>query len=131
MILFLNVLMLFSLQRLPLFAFLLLRLHGLIANVFLPKGLFGSLKESNEQIVLQPHGTTGRKSYHLIEVFSIPSSWSDSMFLKLNFSKFNLIYFSNSSRLIGSLPSNYIPSNLYLPLLPPSLHFLLYHKLNL
>ena len=41
-------------------------------------------------------------------------SWSDSMFLKLNPSKFDLIYFSKSSRLIKSLPSINISSNLSL-----------------
>ena len=69
----LKVLMLFSLQRHPFFALLLLRLYGLIANAFLPKGLFGSLNDSTGQIVLQPHGTNGRRSYHPIEVFSTPS----------------------------------------------------------
>ena len=64
--------MLFSLQRLPLSAFLLLRLLDLMATAFLPQGLFGSSNDYR-QIVLQPHGTNGRKSYHPIEVFSTPS----------------------------------------------------------
>ena len=62
--------MLLSLQRLPLFAFFLLKLLGLMANAFLPKGLFGSLNDSTGQIVLQPHGTNGRKSYHPILLYS-------------------------------------------------------------
>ena len=37
-------------------------------------------------------------------------SWSDSMFLELNPSKLDLIYFSKSSRLIESLPSVNISS---------------------
>ena len=58
------------------------------------------------------------------------------MFLELNPSKLDLIYFSKSSRLIESLPSVNISSNLSLALLPPlivevsllTLHFLSYQK---
>ena len=82
MILLLKVLMLFSLQRLPLFAFLLLRSLVSLTNAFLPKGLFGSLNDSTEQIVLQPHGTNSRRSYHSIEVFS-----TQSIFFVIDFVK--------------------------------------------
>ena len=45
------------------------------------------------------------------------SSWSDSMFLKFNLSKFDLIYLDKSSPFIESLPSINISSN---PPLTPS-----------
>ena len=76
MIFFLKVLMPFFVQRLPLFTFLLLRLHGLTANAFLPKRLFGSLNDSTGRIVLQPHGTNGKRSHHPIEVFFTLSIFS-------------------------------------------------------
>ena len=46
-------------------------------------------------------------------------SWTDSMFFKLNPSQFGLIYFSKSSRLIESLPSINITSNLSLASFSP------------
>ena len=46
--------------------------------------------------------TISKKIYCLGKIFS----WSDSMFLKLNLSKFELIYFSKSSGLIESLSLN-------------------------
>ena len=45
-------------------------MSGLDLIKIMKKELFGSLNDSTGQIVLQPHGKNGRKSYHPIEVFS-------------------------------------------------------------
>ena len=47
----------------------------------------------------------------LISLYTCIISWSDSIFIKVNPSIFDLIYFCKSSRLIESHPSINIPSN--------------------
>ena len=68
----LKFLMLFCPQLLPFFSFLLLGLLNLIAEAFLPKKLFESLKMFFGRSSRNPYGTNCRKSNHSIGVFTTP-----------------------------------------------------------
>ena len=104
--------MLFSLRRHSLFAFLFPRLLGLIANVFSPKGLFGSLNKSTGQIV------------HILKEFSY--FFYPTIFVLIILISNTAIFFSTLKKSIitpiikkfsldPSLPTNYRPiSNLFL-----------------